>query len=58
VLEMIKLKSLKVYAQAVNLRTWTKWTGFDPEFINLNGSQNQGVIPLARNYTFGVQVGL
>ncbi|WP_448518701.1 SusC/RagA family TonB-linked outer membrane protein [Rhodoflexus sp.] len=49
-----KLNGLRVYAQAVNLLTWTKWTGFDPEFVDL-GTGNQGIIPQARNYTFGVQ---
>jgi TonB-dependent starch-binding outer membrane protein SusC len=52
------MKSVKLYVQGVNLRTWTKWTGFDPEFVNLNGSSNQGVIPISRNFTFGAQVGL
>ncbi len=58
ILQRVKLQSLKVYFQAVNLKTWTKWTGFDPEFVSLNTAGNQGVIPLARNYTFGIQVGI
>ncbi|MBL7818234.1 MAG: TonB-dependent receptor [Saprospiraceae bacterium] len=57
-LQKLHFKSLKLYAQAMNIKTWTKWTGFDPEFVNLNGNNNQGVIPLARNYTFGLQLGL
>nr|WP_321409277.1 TonB-dependent receptor [uncultured Carboxylicivirga sp.] len=28
------INSLRVYAQAQNLLTWTKWTGFDPEDSN------------------------
>ncbi len=58
VLNRVNMKSLKVYAQGINLKTWSNWTGFDPEFANLNGSQNQGVIPIAKNFTVGVQVGL
>jgi hypothetical protein len=50
----VKLNGLRVYAQAVNLLTWTKWTGFDPEFVDL-GTGNQGIIPQSRNYTIGVQ---
>ena len=46
----------KVNAQGFNLVTWTKWTGYDPEFINL-GSGNNGIIPQSKSYTFGVQVG-
>jgi TonB-dependent starch-binding outer membrane protein SusC len=52
-------QSVRLYAQAINLLTWTKWTGFDPEFVELSaGASNQGVIPQARNYTFGIQIGL
>ena len=50
------VRSVRFYAQGVNLITWTSWTGYDPEFVGL-GSGNNGVIPQARNYTFGVQVG-
>ncbi|WP_250631716.1 SusC/RagA family TonB-linked outer membrane protein [Rhodoflexus caldus] len=50
----VKLNGFRVYAQAVNLLTWTKWTGFDPEFVDL-GTGNQGIIPQSRNYTIGVQ---
>jgi TonB-dependent starch-binding outer membrane protein SusC len=52
-----KLMGVRVYVQALNLLTWTKWTGFDPEFVELaNGIGNQGVVPQSRNYTFGLQV--
>jgi TonB-dependent starch-binding outer membrane protein SusC len=51
-----KLSRVRVYAQGLNLITWTKWTGYDPEFVNL-GSGNNGVIPLSRNYTFGIDIG-
>jgi TonB-dependent starch-binding outer membrane protein SusC len=52
-------ETLRVYAQAVNLLTWTKWTGFDPEFFELTaGLSNQGAIPQSRNFTFGIQIGL
>ncbi len=54
----IGFQAVKLYVQAVNLYTWTKWTGFDPEFIDLSGNGNQGVIPQSRNFTFGVQLGL
>lgn len=50
------VRSARVYAQGINLITWTAWTGYDPEFVGL-GSGNNGVIPQARNYTFGVQIG-
>jgi len=60
VVSRLKLSGVKVYAQAINAFTWTKWTGFDPEFaIEVDGSRdNQGIIPQSRSYTFGIQIGL
>ncbi|MCH7408733.1 TonB-dependent receptor [Belliella sp. DSM 111904] len=55
----LKLTNARIYAQAVNLLTWTAWTGYDPEFY-LDGSDftsNQGVVPQTRNYTIGIQIG-
>jgi TonB-dependent starch-binding outer membrane protein SusC len=67
VISRIGFQSVKLYTQAINLLTWTKWTGFDPEFndtsaagiLNPNaGTGNQGVIPQSRSFIFGVQIGL
>jgi TonB-dependent starch-binding outer membrane protein SusC len=59
VINHLGFQTLRVYAQAVNLLTWTKWTGFDPEFFELSsGLSNQGSVPQARNFTFGIQIGL
>ncbi|MCU0353246.1 MAG: TonB-dependent receptor [Cytophagales bacterium] len=55
--QFVKLRDVKIYAQALNLITWTRWSGFDAEFINL-GSGNNGAVPLSRVYTVGVQLGL
>ncbi|WP_164675017.1 SusC/RagA family TonB-linked outer membrane protein [Anditalea andensis] len=55
----IGLTNARIYAQAMNLLTWTEWTGYDPEFYS-DGStftNNQGVVPQTRSYTFGVQLG-
>ncbi|MVM38000.1 SusC/RagA family TonB-linked outer membrane protein [Spirosoma sp. HMF3257] len=51
------LQNVRVYAVATNLLTWTKWTGYDPEFLNF-GSGNTGAIPQSKTYTFGVEIGL
>lgn len=48
----LKMSNVKIYAQAINLLTWSNWTGFDPEFVG----DNQGTIPQSRNYTLGLQV--
>jgi TonB-dependent starch-binding outer membrane protein SusC len=59
-LKPIRMSSARIYAQGINLFTWTKWTGFDPEFVNSSrtGAANQGIVPISRNYTLGIQFGL
>jgi TonB-linked SusC/RagA family outer membrane protein len=62
----IKLSSLKVYIQATNLKTWTKYSGFDPEvstFTSSNPANNVSpgtdflTYPQARSWSVGVNVG-
>lgn len=52
-LAFMKLSGLRVYAQAENLHTWTKWKGFDAE-------SNRGVdldqYPTPRSVSFGIDV--
>jgi TonB-linked SusC/RagA family outer membrane protein len=58
ILSKYRISNVRVYAQAVNLLTWTKWTGYDPEFQETDANRGtEGIIPQTRNYTFGVQVG-
>lgn len=45
--------TIRIFAQAQNLYTWTKWTGFDPEDSNNIASYEY---PLPRTYTLGLQV--
>ncbi|TAH22453.1 MAG: TonB-dependent receptor [Cytophagales bacterium] len=51
-----KLASVRVYAQATNLLTFTKWSGYDPEFLD-TGAGNNGVVPQSRTYNFGINIG-
>ena len=63
----LKLRSLKVYASAQNLITWTDFPGLDPEVSyrnsgnNANGNLMRGLdygsYPNVRNYTLGVRIG-
>jgi TonB-linked SusC/RagA family outer membrane protein len=53
-----KIASARVYAQAVNLVTWTNWTGFDPEIRDTGANTIEGVIPQSKSYTIGIQIGL
>lgn len=63
VLNKIKLSSLRAYVTGVNLFTWTKYTGWDPE-VNTDyraGNINQGgdfyAAPQIRSVTFGLNIG-
>ncbi|MGB3196368.1 MAG: TonB-dependent receptor [Saprospiraceae bacterium] len=50
-----KIESMKVYATAFNIHTWTKWSGYDPEWINF-GNGNNGVVPLSKSFIVGAQI--
>lgn len=57
------LQNLRVYASGQNILTFTSYTGYDPE-VNANGQSNlslgtdRGSYPLAKMYTFGINLGL
>ncbi|HSJ69998.1 MAG TPA: TonB-dependent receptor [Anditalea sp.] len=62
VLERVKMRSVRFYAQAQNLLTFTNYSGFDPE-VNFAGTSNTTIgvdfytFPQPRTFTFGVNVG-
>jgi TonB-dependent starch-binding outer membrane protein SusC len=47
-----KLEGVKIYVQGINLWTYSKWNGYDPEFTG----DNFGIIPQSKNITVGAQV--
>ena len=49
----IGLTRARIYAQGVNLWTYTDYPGYDPEFTGAGTGQ----IPLTKSYTLGVQIG-
>lgn len=51
-LKKFSLDGVKFYVQGLNLWTYTKWNGYDPEFTGANS----GIIPQGRNTTVGIQV--
>lgn len=73
ILKMAKVASLRIYAKAQNLYTFTKYTGFDPDFAN-DGLWDRAVdqgsypnkafdafaggLPNPRTFLVGVQLGL
>ncbi|TRW25123.1 SusC/RagA family TonB-linked outer membrane protein [Flavobacterium zepuense] len=52
-LDQTFLSSVRVYAQAENFLTWTKWRGFDPES---NAASTFGGYPTPRVFSFGVDL--
>ena len=60
ILEKVKMKNLRIYVQATNLFTLTKYRGLDPE-LDSSGMQmgiDQGSWPTARQITLGLTLGL
>lgn len=56
-----KMNSLRLYASAQNLLTWTRYTGFDPEVSKFGSSAlrpafDYSVYPHAKTVTFGLNV--
>ena len=52
-LEKSFMTSLKLFIQAENIYTWTRWRGFDPDF---GGISNVGSFPTPRTVSFGLNV--
>lgn len=56
----LRVKSLRLYATATNLYTWTSYTGYDPE-VSTHGSGltpgvDFGAYPRSRSFVFGLNL--
>ncbi|MEJ7692377.1 TonB-dependent receptor [Daejeonella sp.] len=55
------INSARVFVTGQNLKTWTDYSGYDPE-VSVNGDGNVradfNAYPLARTYLFGLTIGL
>jgi TonB-dependent starch-binding outer membrane protein SusC len=51
----IKASKARIYVQGSNLLTFTKWTSYDPEFLNF-GSGNSGLVPNSKTYQAGINI--
>src|SRR5699024_1831788 len=51
-LSKVYAKNARISLQANNLHTWTKFTGYDPEY----NSQNTGLLPVMRSYFINLQL--
>jgi TonB-linked SusC/RagA family outer membrane protein len=60
-LSKARIDNLRIYVSAQNPKTWTKYTGFDPE-VSLNGQSlinkgiDQGVYPNNKSYQVGLSL--
>lgn len=50
------LTKARIYAQGVNLWTYSDYSGYDPEFVD-TANNGSGLIPQSKSYTVGVQLG-
>jgi len=60
-LSSIGLRNTRIFAQGVNLLTWTNFNGIDPEVVgnnNANGASSFGAFPLGRQFSIGLNVGI
>jgi TonB-linked SusC/RagA family outer membrane protein len=54
--EKLGMQEISVFAQCLNVHTWTNWSGYDPEFY-LDGENYvtyTGLIPQTRSFQFGI----
>jgi TonB-linked SusC/RagA family outer membrane protein len=61
IMSKLKMASIRVYASAQNLYTFTKYTGYDPELGANNSSVtlmnvDNGHYPVPRTFTFGTNI--
>jgi len=54
----VKIDKVRVYFQATNLFTMTKYTGLDPELIGADdaGGVDEGIYPTVKQFLFGLNV--
>lgn len=57
-LNKIRMKALRLYANVQNLKTWTKNTGYTPEIggTALKSGIDDGTYPMSAIYTFGINL--
>jgi len=61
-LDRLRVSKLRVYLQATNLFTWTKYSGLDPESAASSSANQQGIDlgtpPQPRSFQFGINLTL
>ena len=56
------IENMNIYISGMNLVTWTRYLGYDPEFSYADGVLGQGIdygkIPQPRSMVIGLKIGL
>ena len=61
IISKMKLNKVSVFVQGLNLWTYTKFDGIDPEVVSNNngtGVSSFGVYPVAKQFMGGISIGL
>lgn len=61
ILNKAKIAKANVFVQGINLWTYSKFLGMDPEVVNnnnANGASSFGVFPVSQQFTAGITIGL
>ena len=57
VVEKLNIQGLRVYVSGLNLLTWTKYPGYDPEVaLNGGGNVDNAYLPSLKTFNFGLQL--
>jgi hypothetical protein len=60
ILSKVKLAKVTAFVQGLNLWTYTKFAGIDPEVVSNNaatGTSSFGVFPVGRQFMAGLTIG-
>lgn len=58
IISKLGLSQVRLYLSGKNLKTWTDWTGFDPEHGQMGTFDPSLAGPLIKSYVFGLNVSL
>lgn len=60
--KLLFIRDMTIYSSGINLFTWSKYLGYDPEFSYIDSALGQGVdygkIPQPRTVVVGIKIGL